>query len=422
MRRTPARIDTRTGVWNPRLQRSPAADADRGAGRRTDESATECTPATVNRVQVAPCSGRWADSCHDPPAHGPGGRPREFSHTMRIRAAKIEELTPKPRERALSPRQLAALQREEEIRKALARLKSDEDILAIELDPSEKIPTMRAAVKKAIAAHKPGTNMAIRGRTIYLSTGTLARRPRPQAEGCLSVVARPARRSVAAPARLSGGRPARSAPHDRVPPRPAPPSPSPCPRRSASPPSCAVWRPWPVVGVRRSARSAHNLAAQDRAARRPAARPRRSRRRSASRPSPTTASTSTRQPGADGPRRRSRPGETAPRRPRRPTPTPQRVKRRRQPAQEAREPLHHRAVDHEWCAVAGTQMVLAMHGKAPLTRVVPEGARVPDRRVGEPARQPQRRLGTRGDGRRRSRRTACTATRSAPTRPAARAA
>ncbi len=92
---------------------------------------------------------------------------------MRIRAAKLEELVPKPRERALSPRQLAALQREDEIRKALARLRSEEDVIAVELDPPEKIPTMRAAVKKAIAAHKPGTNMAIRGRTIYLSTGKL---------------------------------------------------------------------------------------------------------------------------------------------------------------------------------------------------------------------------------------------------------
>jgi hypothetical protein len=92
---------------------------------------------------------------------------------MRIRAARLEELTPKSKERALSPRQLAALQREEEIRKALARLKSDEDILALELDPAEKIPTMRVAVKRAIAAYKPGANMAIRGRTIYISTGAL---------------------------------------------------------------------------------------------------------------------------------------------------------------------------------------------------------------------------------------------------------
>lgn len=92
---------------------------------------------------------------------------------MRIRSAKIEELQPKPRERALSPRQLAALQREEEVRKALGRLRTDEDVLAIELDPAEKIPTMRAAVKKAIAAHRPGTSMAIRGRTIYISAGRL---------------------------------------------------------------------------------------------------------------------------------------------------------------------------------------------------------------------------------------------------------
>jgi hypothetical protein len=92
---------------------------------------------------------------------------------MRIRNAKIDELKPKTRERAMSPRQLAALQREEEIKRALGRLKNDDDIIAIELDGSEKIPTMRAAVKKAIAGHRPGTAMAIRGRTIYVSSGPL---------------------------------------------------------------------------------------------------------------------------------------------------------------------------------------------------------------------------------------------------------
>jgi hypothetical protein len=80
---------------------------------------------------------------------------------------------PKKRERALSPRQIAAMQREDDIKKALGRLKSDDDVIAIDLDPSEKIPTFRQSVKKAIAAHKPGTNMAIRGTTIYLSTGNL---------------------------------------------------------------------------------------------------------------------------------------------------------------------------------------------------------------------------------------------------------
>ncbi len=116
--------------------------------------------------------GGVVDSCHHAGAHRRTVL-QETSSNMQIRAAKFEELVPKPKERALSPRQLAALQREEEIRKALARLKSDDDLVALELDPAEKIPTMRAAVKKAIAGHKPGTNMAIRGRTIYLSTGKL---------------------------------------------------------------------------------------------------------------------------------------------------------------------------------------------------------------------------------------------------------
>jgi hypothetical protein len=92
---------------------------------------------------------------------------------MKIRVAKREELLPKKRERALSPRQQAALKREEEIRRSFSRLKSEDDVVAIELDPNEKVPTLRQAVKKAIASHRPDVQMAIRGSTIYLSTGKL---------------------------------------------------------------------------------------------------------------------------------------------------------------------------------------------------------------------------------------------------------
>jgi hypothetical protein len=98
---------------------------------------------------------------------------------MRIRPAKLEELA--PAQRALSPRQLAALQREDEIREALDSLKDDSEILALELDPSEKVPTMRLAVKRAIARHRPGTSMAVRGRTIYISAGPLPARGAPKA-------------------------------------------------------------------------------------------------------------------------------------------------------------------------------------------------------------------------------------------------
>jgi hypothetical protein len=102
---------------------------------------------------------------------------------MRIRSATLEELQPKARERALSPRQRAALEREGKIRRALGRLKGSNDVVAIDLDATEKIPTMRAAVKKVISASRPGTNMAIRGTTIYVSAAKLpggrgGRRPR----------------------------------------------------------------------------------------------------------------------------------------------------------------------------------------------------------------------------------------------------
>jgi hypothetical protein len=101
---------------------------------------------------------------------------------MRIRSARLEELQPKARARVLSPRQRAALERENKIKRALSRLKSNDDVVAIDLDATEKVPTMRAAVKKAITTYRPGTNMAIRDTTIYLSSGKLpggrGRRPR----------------------------------------------------------------------------------------------------------------------------------------------------------------------------------------------------------------------------------------------------
>ncbi len=53
-------------------------------------------------------------------------------------------------------------------------------------------------------------------------------------------------------------------------------------------------------------------------------------------------------------------------------------------------------VTTEWCAVAGTQMVLAMHDVSRQLGGVPAPPRRTPRRVGEPQRQPQRRLGTLG--------------------------
>ncbi len=66
-----------------------------------------------------------------------------------------------------------------------------------------------------------------------------------------------------------------------------------------------------------------------------------------------------------------------------PTPVPQRAK---VDVNLYTDPAAHfvTEIDHEWCAVAGTQMVLAAHGKADLTAAFQRTLEFADRRVGEP--------------------------------------
>ena len=75
---------------------------------------------------------------------------------MEVRTRRVEELKPNARERAMSPRQSAALQREEEIRKALGRLKSDEDIIAIELDAVGEDPDDACSGEEGHRRPSPG--------------------------------------------------------------------------------------------------------------------------------------------------------------------------------------------------------------------------------------------------------------------------
>jgi hypothetical protein len=92
---------------------------------------------------------------------------------MKVRTAKLEELIRQPKERRPSPRQLAAMRRGKAIRRAFGRLKTDDDIIAIELASDDKLPTVRAAVKRGIVIWRPELNMRVRGRTIYVSPGSL---------------------------------------------------------------------------------------------------------------------------------------------------------------------------------------------------------------------------------------------------------
>lgn len=95
---------------------------------------------------------------------------------VRVRDAKPEELAPKPRKaRALSPRELANKRREQLIEKVLNELGAGPVswIKKIELEDSEKLPTIRLAITKQIKASGSAVNLGVRNGAIYLSRGPI---------------------------------------------------------------------------------------------------------------------------------------------------------------------------------------------------------------------------------------------------------
>jgi hypothetical protein len=95
---------------------------------------------------------------------------------VRIRDAKPEELAPKPRKpRALSLRQLAIRKREQTIEKVLNELDAGPVswIKKVELEDSEKLVTIRAAVARQIEASGSAVNLGVRNGAIYLSRGPI---------------------------------------------------------------------------------------------------------------------------------------------------------------------------------------------------------------------------------------------------------
>lgn len=95
---------------------------------------------------------------------------------VRVRDAKPEELAPKPRKpRALSPRQQAIRRREQTIEKVLNELGAGSStmIKKIELEDSEKLVTIRAAIARQIKASGSTVNLGVRNGGIYLSRGPI---------------------------------------------------------------------------------------------------------------------------------------------------------------------------------------------------------------------------------------------------------
>jgi hypothetical protein len=92
-----------------------------------------------------------------------------------VKKIELSELVPKPKERALTPRQLAALQRDEEIRTALneaAALPASQAVV-LELKQNQKLPTMRAAFARLLKAEPRDLNWGVRGQNIVISKGKI---------------------------------------------------------------------------------------------------------------------------------------------------------------------------------------------------------------------------------------------------------
>lgn len=92
-----------------------------------------------------------------------------------VKKVELADLAPKPRERTLSPRQIAATERDEEIRAVLneaATLPASQAVV-IELREGQKLPTVRAAVARLLKAEPRDINWGVRGQTIVISKGAI---------------------------------------------------------------------------------------------------------------------------------------------------------------------------------------------------------------------------------------------------------
>ena len=93
---------------------------------------------------------------------------------LQVSKIPLVDLQPQ-RERKLSPRQRAALERDDEIRAAFdlaATLPSSEAVI-VEPREGTKLPTLRAAVDRLVRAEPRQLNWGVRGQRIVISKGDI---------------------------------------------------------------------------------------------------------------------------------------------------------------------------------------------------------------------------------------------------------
>ena len=92
-----------------------------------------------------------------------------------VRKVSLAELAPKPKERKLSPRQLAQLEREDELRAALneAAWLPASEVVVLEPREGAKLSTLRTSMKRVLAAEPRDLNWGVRGETLLITKGRL---------------------------------------------------------------------------------------------------------------------------------------------------------------------------------------------------------------------------------------------------------
>jgi hypothetical protein len=123
---------------------------------------------------MGPAIGGWH--------HKNGDIVPRYKH-INVKKVDLAEFAPKPKERALTARQIAQRERDDEIRAALneaASLPSSQAVV-IELAKNQKLPTMRAAISRVLAAEPRELNWGVRGSSIVISKGTIPGRGRARA-------------------------------------------------------------------------------------------------------------------------------------------------------------------------------------------------------------------------------------------------
>jgi hypothetical protein len=92
-----------------------------------------------------------------------------------VKKVELAELAPQPKDRQLTPRQLAQRERDDEIRAALneaASLPASQAVV-IDLKEGQKLPTMRAAIGRVLKADPRDLNWGVRGQSIVISKGKI---------------------------------------------------------------------------------------------------------------------------------------------------------------------------------------------------------------------------------------------------------